>query len=273
MNKMSTIMVEDVKEMMKEPYEGLQVKENYGKSEDTTEKTISQENLDNISEKDRANGGISEESYVEDDALFYKNNYPYDTHESISSVHTDQLEVVARDETRKDFTAWLRENSELNQRNFNYNDVMGNFKRDVHGRIKDRNEIILQRNFRDLDGQMVNERGYLINEESGAIRSKFTYEDMMIGEYGDLNDLGELPMPFRLERYNFNPHKIMGSFKWTKGVKAVKPYFLLNKFGVHTDSLYRPVNKQGFLVNANGDVIDDEGRVVFIQPQLRNENI
>ena len=36
-------MVEDVKEMMKEPYEGLQVKENYGKSEDTTEKTISQD--------------------------------------------------------------------------------------------------------------------------------------------------------------------------------------------------------------------------------------
>jgi len=60
------------------------------------------------------NGGISEESYAEDDALFYKNNYPYDTHESISSVHTDEHEPVSNLETRKDFTDWMRESVTLN---------------------------------------------------------------------------------------------------------------------------------------------------------------
>ena len=53
---------------------------------------------------------------------------------------------------------------------------------------------------------MVNEKGYLINEVSGAIRSRYTWEDLFIGEFGSLSELGELPMPYRLERCNFNPH-------------------------------------------------------------------
>lgn len=160
----------------------------------------------------------------------------------------------------------MRESSDLNQRTFNENDVIGNFPRDKNGRIKNRKEIIYNRNFRDFDGQMVNERGYLINEVSGAIRSRYTYEDIMIGEYSDMGDLGELPMPYRLERHNFNPHHILGSFTYEK--KSGRPQLLLNKFGLNTDSLFRPVNKQGFLVNENMDVIDDEGRIRFSKKQL-----
>ena len=174
----------------------------------------------------------------------------------------------------------MRESSEINQRTFNENDVIGNFPRDRNGRIKmmtkikgekdriwNRKEIIYSRNFRDFDGQMVNERGYLINEVSGAIRSKYTYEDIMIGEYSNMGDLGELPMPYRLERYNFNPHQILGSFKYEEK-KNGKPILLQNKFGQYTDTLFRPVNIQGFLVNENMDVVDDEGRVRFTVNQL-----
>lgn len=93
-NKLATILVDDIRDQLKEPHEGFRPKENYGRSERTTEKTISLQESANLEEQDRQNGGISEESYAEDDALFYKNNYPYDTHESISSVHTDQLEEV-----------------------------------------------------------------------------------------------------------------------------------------------------------------------------------
>lgn len=40
--RMRTILIDDeVKAQMKEPHEGLQLKENYGKSDRTTEKTIS----------------------------------------------------------------------------------------------------------------------------------------------------------------------------------------------------------------------------------------
>jgi hypothetical protein len=114
-NKIKTIVLdEDVMAVMKEPHEGMRLKENYGRSEPSTEKTISGMESIRVSEKDRLNGGISEESYAEDDALFYKNNYPYDTHESISSVHTDEHEPVSRLETRKDFTDWMRESVTLN---------------------------------------------------------------------------------------------------------------------------------------------------------------
>ena len=113
---------------------------------------------------------------------------------------------------------------------------------------------------------MVNERGYLINEVSGAIRSRYTYEDILIGEFGDMKDIGEIPMPYRLERHNFNPHRVMGSFDYCK--TSHKPFFYKNKFNTHTDKLFRPVNSKGFLINERMDVIDDNGRVRFTKEQL-----
>ena len=160
----------------------------------------------------------------------------------------------------------MRESIVVNQRTFNENEVMGNFERDLNGRIKNLKEIIMKRNYRDLDGQLVNEKGYLINEMSGAIRSRYTYEDILIGEYGSVKDLGELPQPYRLERHNFNPHKILGSFDWDE--KYDRPKILLNSYGLRTDKLFRPVNRKGFLVNENMDIIDDDGKIRFIAEQL-----
>jgi len=54
-------------------------------------------------------------------------------------------------------------------------------------------------------------------------------------------------MPYRLERFNFNPHAIIGNFDFDRSNK--KPIFLKNKFGQLTDKNYRPVNQSGFLVN------------------------
>lgn len=184
-------------------------------------------------------------------------------------MHTDEHEQRTLDATRKDFTAWMRENVVLHQRNFNENEVLGSFPRGADGRIKKRREVIRRRNFRDEDGQLVNEKGYLINEVSGAIRSRYTYDDLMIGEYGTMADIGELPMPFRLERYNFNPHKIMGSFEYCE--KTGKPIYLKNRFGNFTDKLFRPVNHKGFLINENADIIDNDGRVCFLDSQLMRE--
>ena len=60
---------------------------------------------------------------------------------------------------------------------------------------------------------MVNEKGYLINEKTGAIRGKYTFEDicmpqLAMGGGGSMGkwESGELPMPYRLEKWNFNPH-------------------------------------------------------------------
>ena len=104
---------------------------------------------------------------------------------------------------------------------------------------------------------MVNEKGYLINEVSGAIRSRYTWEDLFIGEFGSLSELGELPMPYRLERNNFNPHKISGNFDFND--KTGKPMFLQNKHKTLMDKDWKPVNESGYLINERGDAIDKDG--------------
>ena len=109
---------------------------------------------------------------------------------------------------------------------------------------------------------MVNEKGYLINEVTGAIRSRYTWEDLFIGEFGSLSELGELPMPYRLEKYNFNPHKISGNFDFND---KRKPMFLQNKHKQFTDKDWKPVNKAGYLINERGDVIDKDGQVRFLE--------
>jgi len=73
-------------------------------------------------------------------------------------------------------------------------------------------------------------------------------------------------MPYRLERHNFNPHKILGSFDYD--TKTNKPIFLKNKYSVFTDKHYRPVNKSGFLVNGSEDIINNDGQVMFLKSQL-----
>ena len=111
-------------------------------SELSSEKTLEQLYDAHIDEKDRIHGDLSEESYAEDDALFYRNEYPYDTHESISSVRTEELEPMPKTKMRQDFTEWMRESLAINQRTFNVNEVIGNFPRDNYGRIINRSEII-----------------------------------------------------------------------------------------------------------------------------------
>jgi hypothetical protein len=172
------------------------------------------------------------------------------------------LESIPAEKSHKDdFTAWMRETVELNQRTFNVFEVLGNFKLDASGNIEDRDRTIIESNFFDRDGFLVNEKGYLINEVTGAIRSRFTYDDLFMPEVGTIEDLGELPMPYRLEKFNFNPHRIMGSFDYENG----KPVFLKNKYNNFTDKHYRPVNQCGFLINEREDIIDSDGHVKFIR--------
>lgn len=73
--------------------------------------------------------------------------------------------------------AWIKDQTHaVNQRTFNENDILGNFERDWTGQIKDREYTLRKMHFRDLDGNAVNDRGYLIDEHSGDIRSRYTYD-------------------------------------------------------------------------------------------------
>jgi hypothetical protein len=64
----------------------------------------------------------------------------------------------------------------------------------------------------------------------------------------ELTSSGELPMPYRIEAFNFNPHDIIGHFDYDQ--LSMKPIILKSrKTGRLIDKNLRPVNKFGFLVD------------------------
>lgn len=80
-----------------------------------------------------------------------------------------------------------------------------------------------------MKGRPVNRRGYLIDENIGCIINKDNLNLMFKRE--DLNDEdGDIPMPFKFERFNFNPHEIMGNFDHD-AKNNLKPIILKNKQG------------------------------------------
>ena len=94
------------------------------------------------------------------------------------------------------------------KRTFNENDILGNFDRDEKG-----NPIILRDkkgNPVDKDGKPVNEKGYLIDPKTGDIIDN-QYKKKMFDK-NELNEKGEIPAPFCVEKHNFNPHNIRGDF-------------------------------------------------------------
>ena len=72
-------------------------------------------------------------------------------------------------------------------------------------------------------------------------------------------------MPYRLERYNFNPHKCLGNFEYNE---YNKPIFYKNQAGDYTDKNFRIVNRSGFLKDDRGNIIDNDGQVRVYRKML-----
>ena len=62
----------------------------------------------------------------------------------------------------------------------------------------------------DKNGRLVNERGYLW-DKFGHIKHKYE-PGRRLFSVKDLDEKGEIPLPFAINRYNFNPHEIIGNF-------------------------------------------------------------
>lgn len=152
----------------------------------------------------------------------------------------------------------------FNQRTFNINDILGDFVFDWKGTLVKRKDQLIQNNYRDMNGRPVNNRGYIINQELGCVINKYNQNLMFKKE--DLDESGEIPMPFALEKFNFNPHEIIGNFDYDK--KTDKPIILKNKQGHLVDKNLRNVNPSGFLIDEYCNIIDNQGRIKFIKPQL-----
>jgi len=94
------------------------------------------------------------------------------------------------------------------KRRFNVNDILGEFDRDERGHpliLQDKKGELI-----DKEGKRVNEKGYLVDPKNGNIIEK--EKSNKVFDADELDERGELPPPFNLERYNFNGHDVRGYF-------------------------------------------------------------
>lgn len=149
-------------------------------------------------------------------------------------------------------------------RSFNVHDIYGDLDRDDKGNV-----IVgadAQGKTRDKQGNPINQRGYLTNRETGAIIDNVAHRQMF--SPSELDERGELPAPFSLEKYNFNPHLMMGDFDYT----GAKPNLLQSAQGFFLDKRSRRVNKFGWMTQAgHGHLVDVTGRKKFDKSLLTRE--
>lgn len=148
------------------------------------------------------------------------------------------------------------------KRTFNENDVKGELERNEEGKYSP--AVLPNGVMVDKFGRKVNEKGYLVDEKGNVIDSK-TEKQMF--DKKELDPNGDIPMPFRLERYNFNPHDITGDCAYDRNNK---PKLNETPDGKLVDNSGRQVNERGILIDEEGNVIDKYNRKKLDKNQLTN---
>ena len=151
-------------------------------------------------------------------------------------------------------------------RRFNECDIIGNLDRDDKGNVvvgqaqegkkgKDGKDTT---KYFDKDGKPTNERGYLIDPKTGDVINNMNGEKMFAAK--ELDEKGEVPAPFNVEKHNFNPHTIRGDFDYDRNGK---PIILKDKSGAFVDKKGNRVSARGYRIDQTGNIIDNYGRKKF----------
>jgi len=94
-------------------------------------------------------------------------------------------------------------------RTFNVNDILGDLDHDEKGNV-----VVPPAdnggNHYDKSGALTNRRGYLLDPSSGDVLENLNGETMFPKK--DMDERDEVPGSFAFEKYNFNPHQLMGDF-------------------------------------------------------------
>lgn len=158
-------------------------------------------------------------------------------------------------------------NTEFERRDFNEIDILGTLDRDEKGNIivpVDPNTG--SKVLKDKEGRPINQFGYLVSLQSGDVISNITNTTVFVG--GDLDERGNIPMPFALEKFNFNPFDVLGTF-FFENVEDLLSFKKTKRGDRFIDELGRSVSIQGFLVDEDGSVVNIAGVKRFDSKQFR----
>ena len=142
-------------------------------------------------------------------------------------------------------------------RSFNEIDIVGDLDRD------DRGNLVLTRfdgkQGQDRRGSAVNQYGYLIDFQGNVINNK---TGRVAFAYKDLDEKGNLPMPYSVEKYNFNPFDLLGTFFYDDFDDPLS-FQRGHRGGKVIDELSQVVSVQGFLMDGEGSLLDRNGQKRF----------
>lgn len=142
---------------------------------------------------------------------------------------------------------------------FNEHQILGWFDKDEKGNI-----ILLTNEKGDLvdkQGLKVNEKGYLW-DRYGNIVTGIDKKNWIFGE-PQLDDFGEIPLPFSFDRYNFNLHDLTGNVSNMSRPKNQK---------LHKDLNSWVINRKGWLCDEEGNLVSRQtGEIVFDKKQLTKD--
>lgn len=155
------------------------------------------------------------------------------------------------------FDASFINDNEFEKRDFNEIDILGTLSRD------DKGNIILpiddstgsKRSF-DKNGRPINQYGYLIDSESGSVIN--THTNVKVFSFADLDERGNIPMPYAIEKFNFNPFELQGTFFYDD-VEDPLSFQKNQRGGGFIDELGRSISLQGFLVDKEGNILNKDG--------------
>jgi hypothetical protein len=167
-------------------------------------------------------------------------------------------------QTQKEVAITIPPNANL--RTFNEHDVLGDLDRDDKGNVV----VLEDKNGRKHDKQRkpVNQRGYLTDPKTQDVIENMTGQPMF--RSGEMDERGEVPAPFCIEKFNFNPHQIMGDFDYSDG----KPILMKTSQGFYIDKKARRVNKHGwYMLPSQGHIVDKEGRKKLDKRQLNDDDL
>ena len=73
----------------------------------------------------------------------------------------------------------------------------------------------------------------------------------------ELDEKGEVPAPFNVEKHNFNPHLIRGDFDYDRNGK---PVIKKDQNGAYVDKRGNRVSARGYRIDQGGNVLDNYNR-------------